>query len=284
MKNIILFIRTYFTFICFMTLQILCILLLNKSSKTHEAFFSFYGNEVIGTINKGHNNFFYYFSLKETNKELAEENSRLRYQLAANSISPDSTIKKVLDSTLKDSLNKYRKYTFLPANVVGNTITLQNNFLTLERGAAQGVQVGMSVVCPQGIVGVVVYVSDNFSMVMSALNRNSRVSAMMKKDNIAGSIEWNGESPNFLTLKNIGKGVKVVIGDTVVTSNYSANFPSNIIVGTVAGVSATPSSNFYTLKVKVSTNFATLQYVYLVKNVRYEEQRNLEAKVQKTDD
>ena len=267
-----------------MTLQIICILLLNKSSKTHEAFFSFYGNEVIGTINKGHNDFFYYFSLKETNKQLAEENSRLRYQLVANSIAPDSSLKKVLDSTLKDSLGRYRKYTFLPAKVVGNSITLQNNFLTLERGAAQGVQVGMSVVCPQGVVGVVVYVSDNFSMVMSALNRNSRVSAMMKKDNSAGSIEWNGESPYFLTLKNIGKGVKVFIGDTVVTSNYSANFPSNIIVGTVAGVSATPSSNFYTLKVKASTNFATLQYVYLVKNVRYEEQRNLEVKVQKTDD
>jgi rod shape-determining protein MreC len=267
-----------------MTLQIICILLLNKSSKTHEAFFSFYGNEVIGTINKGHNDFFYYFSLKETNKQLTEENSRLRYELVTNNIAPDSSLKKVMDSTRKDSSGRYRKYTFLPAKVVGNTITLQNNFLTLERGAAQGVKVGMSVVSPKGIVGVVVYVSDNFSMVMSALNRNSKVSAMLKKDNSAGSIEWNGESPYFLTLKNIGKGVKVVIGDTVVTSTYSSNFPSNIIVGTIAGVMAVPSSNFYTLKVKASNNFATLQYVYLIKNVRYEEQKSLESKVQKTDD
>ncbi len=284
MKNIILFIRTYFTFICFATLQIICILLLNKSSKTHEAFFSFYGNEVIGTINKGHDDFFYYFSLKEANKQLAEENSRLRYELAANNIAPDSTQKRVIDSTIKDTTGRCRKYTFLPAKVVGNTITLQNNFITLERGALQGAKVGMSVIAPQGIVGVVVYVSDNFSIVMSALNRNSRVSAMMKKDNSAGSIEWNGESPYFLTLRNIGKGVKVTIGDTVVTSNYSANFPSNVIVGTIAGKTADPSSNFYTLKVKASTNFATLQYVYLVKNVRYEEQKSLEAKLQKTND
>jgi len=267
-----------------MTLQIICILLLNKSSKTHEAFFSFYGNEVIGTINKGHDDFFYYFSLKEANKQLAEENSRLRYELAANNIAPDSTLKKVVDSTLKDTSGRFRKYTFLPAKVVGNTITLQNNFITLERGALQGAKVGMSVIAPKGIVGVVTYVSDNFSIVMSALNRNSRVSAMMKKDNSAGSIEWNGESPYFLTLKNIGKGVKVVIGDTVVTSNYSANFPSNIMVGTIAGKTADPASNFYTLKVKASTNFATLQYVYLVKNVRYEEQKSLEAKLQKTND
>jgi rod shape-determining protein MreC len=267
------------------TLQVICILLLNKSSKTHEAFFSFYGNEVIGTINKSHDDFFYYFSLKEANKQLAEENSRLRYELAANNIVPDSTQKKVVDTTLTDTTGRYRKYTFLPAKVVGNTITLQNNFITLERGALQGAKVGMSVIAPQGIVGVVVYVSDNFSIVMSALNRNSKVSAMIKKyDKSAGSIEWNGESPYFLTLKNIGKGEKVTIGDTVVTSNYSANFPSNIMVGTIAGKTADPSSNFYTLKVKASTNFGSLQYVYLVKNVRYEEQKTIESKLQKTNE
>lgn len=258
--------------------------MLSKSSKTHEAFFSFYDNEAIGTVNKGYSDFTYYFSLKEINKQLADENSRLRYQIPANTIVPDSTQKKVVDTTLTDSSGRYRKYTYLPANVVGNTITLQNNFLTLERGSLQGVKVGMSVIAPQGIVGVVLHVSDNYSIVMSALNRSSKVSAMLKKDKSAGSIEWNGENPYFLTLKNIGKGVRVNIGDTVVTSNYSANFPSNIMVGTIASKTADPASNFYTLKVKVATNFACLQYVYLVKNVRYDEQKELESKEQKTNE
>ena len=267
-----------------MALQITCILLLSKSSKTHEAFFSFYDNEVVSKINKGYNDFTYYFQLKEINRQLAEENSQLRYRMASNLIAPDSSQKKVVDTTLSDTSGRYRKYTFLPAAVVGNTITLQNNFLTLERGSLQGVKVGMSVIAPQGIVGVVLYVSDNYCIAMSALNRNSRVSAMLKKDNSAGSIEWNGENPSFLTLKNIGKGAKVNIGDTVVTSNYSANFPSSIMVGTIAGKTADPSSNFYTLKVKASTNFASLRYVYLVKNIHYDEQKALESKEQKTNE
>lgn len=258
--------------------------MLSKSSKTHEAFFSFYDNEAIGNINRGYNNFTYYFSLKQINKQLATENSQLRNQIPANLIAPDSNQKLFVDTTLTDTIGRYRKYTYLPANVVGNTITLQNNFLTLERGSQQGVKVGMSVISPQGIVGVVLHVSDNYSIVMSALNRNSKVSAMLKKDKNAGSIEWNGETPYFLTLKNIGKGVKVNIGDTVVTSNYSANFPSNIMIGTIAGKTADPASNFYTLKVKVSTNFSSLQYVYLVKNVRYDEQKDLESKEQKTNE
>lgn len=258
--------------------------MLSRSSKTHEAFFSFYDNEAIGTINKGYSDFTYYFSLKDINKQLADENSKLRYQIPSNLITSDSSHKLVVDTSLTDTSGRYRKYTYLPANVVGNTITLQNNFLTLERGVLQGVKVGMSVIGPQGIVGVVLHVSDNYCIVMSLMNRSSKVSAMMKKDKSAGSIEWSGENPYFVTLKNIGKGVKVNIGDTVVTSNYSANFPSNIMIGTIAGKTADPSSNFYTLKVKVSTNFASLQYVYLVQNVHYDEQKELESKEQKTNE
>ena len=258
--------------------------MLSRSSKTHEAFFSFYGNEAIGNINRGHSNVVSYFQLKEINRQLAEENSHLRAQLASNYVAPDSSRKIKIDSTITDTAGKYRKYTFLPARVVGNSYTLQNNFLTLERGSSQGVEVGMSVISPLGIVGTVLFVSDNFSIVMSVLNRNSRVSAMLKKDNSAGSIEWNGENPYYLTLKNIGKGSKINIGDTVVTSSYSANFPSKIMIGTIAGKTADLSSNFYTLKVKTSTDFSSLEYVYVVKNVRYTEQKALESKEQKVNE
>ena len=80
----------------------------------------------------------------------------------------------------------------------------------------------MAVTGPQGIVGVVVAVSDNYSKVMSLLNRNSKVSSMLKKDNVTGSVEWDGNDPSYLTLKGIPRSAKVVKGDTVLTSNYSA--------------------------------------------------------------
>jgi len=135
----------------------------------------------------------------------------------------------------------------------------------------------MSVINPEGIVGVVTEVSDNYCRVMSLLHRNSKVSAMLKKDNNAGSIEWDGTDPTYLTLKNISKGAQVKKGDSVVTSNYSANFPSNIMIGTVADFTVDPTINFYTLKVKTAANFFTLQYVYIVENVRYAEQTKLES-------
>jgi rod shape-determining protein MreC len=257
-------------------LQVFAIILLTRSSKTHEAFFSDASSELTGKFNERYSNLRNYFSLAETNRQLAEENNRLRNLLASNQIAPDSTTINYTDTTFRDSTGRYRKFTWLPAKVIGNTVTLQTNFLTLERGNNQGVKKGMAVIGPQGIVGVVVETSANISKVMSLLHRNSRVSAMLKKDNNAGSIEWDGNDPSILTLRNVSKSAKVVKGDTVVTSTYSANFPSNLMVGTVASIVEDPSSNFYTLKIKTATNFFSIQYVYLVENVRFAEQVQLE--------
>ena len=259
-----------------MLLQIISIVLLSNASKIHESFFSTYANELIGAINKRYSNFTDYFSLKETNRQLSEENARLRNTLAANFIEADKGKKVVIDSLIKDTLGHFRKYTFLPAKVVGNTVTLQNNFLILERGTKEGMAKGMAVYSPQGIVGVVVEAGPEYSKVMSLLHRNSKVSAMLKKDNNAGSIEWDGADPSYLTLRNITKGAKVAIGATVVTSNYSANFPSHLMVGTVAAISAESASNFYTLKIKTATNFFSIQYVYAIKNALYTKQIQLE--------
>jgi rod shape-determining protein MreC len=276
LKNIFFFIRRYFGFLSFLLLQIAAIILLSNASKTHEAFFSAALNEATGNLNHRYSNLHSYFSLKETNRQLAEENARLRNMLAANFQAPDSSRKAVTDTTLRDTLGHYRKYTYLPARVIGNTVTLQTNFITLERGTQQGVKKGMAVIGPEGIVGVVVEATNNISRVMSLLHRNSKVSAMLKKDNYAGSIEWDGVNPSYLQLKNVSKSAKVNKGDTVLTSNYSANFPSHLMVGTVAAISADPSSNFYLIKVKIATNFFNLQYVNVIANARYTEQTALE--------
>jgi rod shape-determining protein MreC len=276
LKNIFFFIRRYFTFLSFLLLQVVAIILLTRSSTTHEVFFSDATSELTGNLNKRYSNLRSYFSLAETNRQLAEENTRLKNLLASNNIAPDSSRINHTDTTVRDSSGRYRKFTWLPARVIGNTVTLQTNFLTLERGSNQGVKKGMAVVGPQGIVGVVVEVSQNISKVMSLLHRNSRVSAMLKKDNNAGSIEWDGNDPSILILRNVSKSAKVVKGDTVVTSTYSANFPSHLMVGTVSSIVADPSSNFYTLKIKTATNFFSVQYVYLVENTRYAEQVQLE--------
>ena len=257
-------------------LQIVCIVLLTRSSKSHDTFFSTAANEVTGRINRQYSGVTQYFALRETNRLLAEENTQLRNLLKDNFI--DTVAKQITmaDSTMRDSSGRTRKFSFLPAHVIGNTVTLQYNYLTIERGSLQGVKKGMAVTSPQGIVGVVVEVGPNISRIMSLLHRKSKVSAMLKKDGVAGSLEWDGVDPSYLILTDIPKSSAIKPGDTVLTSTYSANFPPKLPIGTVNKISSDAESNFYTLRIKTAVNFFSIQYVYLIDNVFYQEQMNLE--------
>ena len=252
--------------------------MLSGSSKTHQTFFASTANETTGKINKQYSTLREYFYLQQTNKQLTEENARLRNLLTDNFVNLDTANITQVDSLVRDTLNRVRKFTYLSARVVGNTISFPANYLMLERGAKQGVKKDMSVVSPQGIVGVVVEVSDNYCKVMSVLHRNSKVSAMLKKGATSGDIEWDGLDPHFVTMKKVSKSSAVAKGDTVLTSNYSAKFPVNIMVGTVEDVKQDPGTSFFNLKIKTATDFFSVQYVYLVQNVRYDEQTILEKK------
>ncbi|BAV09268.1 rod shape-determining protein MreC [Filimonas lacunae] len=281
MRNIILFIRRFFILVVFFVLQGICIAILVKYNKTYEAVFANSALEVTGRVDNQYNKVEYFFHLKETNKQLAEENARLRNMLASNYIGPETSVLHQLDTTFRDTVGRVRMFTWLPAKVVNNSFAEENNYLTLQRGSNQGVVKDMAVTGPDGIVGKVVMVSGNYCRVMSLLNRNSKVSAMLKKELYTGAVDWDGADPRFITLRNIPKSAKVLKGDTVLTSNLSGNYPPGLVIGTIDQVQAEQASNFYTLRIKTATNFFNLQYAYLIQNEQWQEQRALEAQTTK---
>jgi len=277
LKNIIGFIRQNFTFFTFLILQIVSLVMLSSFSKSHQTFLGGWTNQMIGEINTRYNNWSYFFRLKETNAKLVLENIELRNQLKQNFVPYDTSKKLATIILRKDSVEKVRKFFYLPAKVVRNTFTLQKNYITIERGSLQGVKKDMAAISPDGsIVGIVVEVGENYSKIMSLLHRNSKVSAMLKRDKVAGTVEWDGSDPEILILKNISKSAAPKLGDTVYTSPYSASFPPQLMVGRVTQIIADPASNFLTLNLKSSTNFYNLEYIYLVENKRMAEQLGIE--------
>ncbi len=281
MRNIFLFIRHFFNLFLFLILLAASFAILINYNKTYQAIFANSANEVTGWTDKQYNSIEYYFNLKQTNKSLAEENARLYNALSGSFNNPDTSAIIKIDSTLKDTLGRIRKFYFLPAKVVNNSVSEQNNYITLYRGSKQGVVKDMGVIGPDGIVGRVILVSENYCRVMSLLNRYTKVSAMLKNNFYTGLADWDGKNPQYLTLHGIPKSVKVKKGDTVLTSNLSGNFPAGITVGFVDGISAEPSTNFYLLRVNAATNFYNLQYAYLIQNMLWDEQKKLEAQTPK---
>lgn len=281
MRNVFLFIRKYSNFLFFLLLQIIALSFLFRYNKYHEAAFMNVAGEVTGSINQRFSKVESYFHLKKINEELAAENLHLNQLLIENYGKPDVTGKLVLDTVQTDSNREIRKYSWMGAKVVGNIEGTQLNFIIIHRGSLQGVATNMGVVSPQGIVGRVVNVSSNYASVMTMLHRQYKVVVKLKNGGERGTVEWDGVSPQYVTLKDIPKSARVQKGDTVLTSPTSSLFPGNLMVGTVSEIVDDRSSNFYTLKLKTATNFFNIEYVYVIANAQAEEQMHLEDSTRK---
>src|SRR4051812_30153708 len=176
MRNIILFIRRFFILFVFLVLQVLSIAILVKYNRTYEAAFANNANEVIGSIDQQYNKVHEYFTLKKTNEQLAQQNEELLNLLKSQYGGADTASLYKIDSLLRDTLGRVERFHFLEARVVNNSVGEENNYITISRGAKQGVKKDMGVMGPNGVVGRVMLVSDNYSIVMSLLNRNSKIS------------------------------------------------------------------------------------------------------------
>ncbi len=282
MRNIFIFIRIYFNFLFFLFLMGISLFMLFNYNQYQHTVYSSVAGEITGRINSQYNNVQYYFQLKKTNDSLVKANETLYNKLKQDFELPDTITKLAIDSIKIDSLQLQRKYLYLPAKVVGNSVSQPNNYLQLHRGSQQGISADLGVTDINNcVVGTVVDVSNNYSVVMSLLHRQSNISAKLKKSGETGSIVWDGFQTNVVVLKDISKEVKVTKGDTIITSGFSDKFPYGLLIGTVKEIENDKASGAYTIRVKTAANFYNLPYVYVINNLQKDEPRQLLKKVQK---
>lgn len=214
-----------------------------------------------------------FLSLRDENNKLFNENLNLKKSLF--------TQKKYKDTifSIDDSIRK-TQYTYYSAKVVKNSVTSENNFITLDKGYKDGIEKDMGVVNEEGIVGIVVNVSRHFCVVLSVLNKLNSVGCKLKNSDYFGVINWNGVSYKNVILDGIPNHIKINIGDTVVTSGFSTFFPEGIPVGIIESVDKNLEDNFYTIKLRLATDFKKLSKVYLIKNNLSNEQIDIELQTE----
>jgi rod shape-determining protein MreC len=238
-------------------------------------------DEVAGNINKRVDRAEEFLSLSEQNKKLRDQNAKLLTLLPNGSLLPDSANEFVIDTFRLDSIKQFRQYEYLSAKVISNSVFLQQNYLVLHRGSSKGITPNMAVVGSDGIIGSVVHVSPNMSLVMSLLNRQSKVIATLKKGSGLGEISWDGKDPRYLVLTKIPKTVVVKKGDTVITSPYSDKFPPGLSIGVVDKVDQDQETNTYNLLVKTAVDFYNVQHAFAVKNKLEDELVEIKKKMSK---
>jgi rod shape-determining protein MreC len=251
-------------------------------NKFHHTAYSSVANEITGKINKQYNNVEYYFHLKNVNDSLIAANEELYNRLKENYSIPDTVDKLSIDTLLVDSIKIMRRYKYMEAKVVMNSVNQPNNYIQLHRGRNQGVKPDFGVInMNNAVLGTVVDVSENYSVVMSLLHEQSNLSARLKRSGETGTVIWDGLDPHILLLKDISKTVKIKSGDTVVTSGFSDKFPAGLLVGYVKDIINDKRMRTYTVRIIPGANFENLQYAYIIENLQKDEPAALLKKVKK---
>ncbi|MGB4776661.1 MAG: rod shape-determining protein MreC [Daejeonella sp.] len=273
MRNLWILINKYNAFFLLIIFLVASLTLLLNNNSYQKASTWNCSNQLIGTAYEKVNHFESYLTLAATNDSLARENVRLRNQLKSSYFN-----NQVIQKTVNDSLNQ-QQYTYTVAQVVNNSIRQENNFITINRGKNQGIEKGMGVIGPNGVVGVVKNVSQNFAIVQSLLHSQTRFSASV--NNNIGSLIW-GEgnfNTNLAILKDIPNHIRVKKGDRVVSSRYSVFFPAGTDIGRVNRTDLKSGDSFLNIEVKLATDFVNLEYVYVINNLSSKEQQILETSI-----
>lgn len=216
-------------------------------------------NYIVGSYLRKVSQVSNYLSLKETNDGLARENAFLRTELERFRFLTDSSI-------AKNDTSKASQFKYLKARVINNSVHHANNFLTLNKGKAEGVFQTMGVISDGGIVGIVKTSSANFSTVYSVLHSDVKISVKHKKSNAFGSLVWEGTDSKKGMFLFVPRHIPIIQGDTVVTSGFGEVFPEGVMVGTVNKIDIKGDESTYRIELNLSTDFSKLKYVYVVNN------------------
>lgn len=271
MKNLWLILTKYNAFFFFVIFFGFAVYLVIQNNSFQRASAINSSNEFIGSAYARINAWQSYLHLRDVNVQLAEENARLREQLQLLA-APDS----VVGGAVTDTAGNIQ-YRYVVAKVTNNSIHQKNNYITLDKGRQQGIEKGMGVITSNGIVGIVLNVSEHFSTVQSLLHSETRVSAALEDSGAFGSLMW-GDNYNAQlgVLKDIPNHVKVREGEKVFTSGFSL-FPPGIAVGEVVETGVSGGDSFLDIRVKFSTQFHNLRQVYVVVDLFANEKETVEA-------
>ena len=278
MRNLLNFFLKYNYWFLFILLEVISFALLFRFNNYQGSAFFTSSNQVAGMVYEAANNVTGYFHLKSINDDLVQENVKLELQIERlRSVLMELTADSVgIEKVKADALKGYDIYR---ANVINNSLTHVDNYITLDKGENDGIRPEMGVINGSGVVGIVYHTSANYSVVIPVLNSKSSISCKIKRSDYFGFLKWEGGSSEYATVKDMPRHSLFSLGDTIVTSGHSAVFPGGIPIGTVEDISDSHDGLSYLLKVKLFTDFGRLNDVRVIAQKGQEEQIELEQKV-----
>ena len=275
MKAILNFLVKHNHWFLFILLEGISFVLIISFNNFHKATFFTSANSVVGNIYSAATDIEGYFNLKDENKTLIGHNQELLNEIEI----LKGRLLEYEDSTALANnrivkLNS-KDYNYTAARVVNSSINKVNNYITIDKGKAQGVDKDMGVFNEDGVIGVTYTSSDNYTVVLPLLNSQSSISCKVKNETFR-TLEWQGKDIRYSYITDLPRYDIFESGDTVVTNGYSSIFPPGIPVGVIDKLEDSADGQSYRARVKLFVDFSGLNNVYVVGNKNKKEQDELE--------
>lgn len=148
------------------------------------------------------------------------------------------------------------------AEVIGKDPSGWFKTVVIDKGKAEGLQKGLPVVLPEGVVGQVIEASSHYSKVMLIIDRNSAVDALVQRSRARGIIK--GASADQCRFEFVLRKHDVQIGDTVIASGLDGVYPKGLRIGQVADLSERQSDIFYDITVAPFVDYEKLEEVLVI--------------------
>ena len=194
--------------------------------------------------------------LKHENQQLKEKNSQLEQQLR------ELEVIKAENETLRkyDELSKkYQSYKTTPAYVINRDITNYSKTIVINVGKNDGIEVNMTVIADEGLVGNVISVTSNTAKVQTIVDSASSTrDIMICKGTIDGA--------NNLKATFISTDAEIIEGDSIETSGMGGIYPKGIYIGKAKKVREGKNKIDKTVQVETAVNFEKLETVLVITN------------------
>jgi rod shape-determining protein MreC len=271
MRSLLRYLINNYAFLLFLFLEVVSLIFVFNFNKYQKVQYLNSSNRITASVYNYFDSVVKYFELAKDNEMLARENARLKSQPATFGSPANSADSDTSDFVMHDS-----NYRYISARVINNSVNKTLNYITLNKGSNEGVKPDMGIISPDGIVGVVISVSNSYALGFSLLNSRWGPSGKLKKSGFFGPIEWRGGDYREANLMEIPFHVELAVGDTIVTSGHSAVFPEGLMIGVVKSFSQPEGESFYKIKVQLATDFKSIHFVDIIENLDKEELVGLE--------
>ncbi|MFB6320207.1 rod shape-determining protein MreC [Saccharicrinis sp. FJH54] len=259
MRNLIRFFIRFQNIFLFIFLEAIAFVLIFNNNPYQRATFLNSGSGIAGYVYEQSKAIGNYFQLQKENAQLSVENAALKNLLFYNKKDTGSV------AFYNDSMPQ-KEFYFIPARVVNNSVHRRMNYITIDKGSAEGIKPEMGVTSARGLVGSVKGTSKHYAIVTPILNTQQAISSKIGQTGFFGSLVWDGIDYEYAKLKAIENHADVIVGDTIFTSGFGSIFPAGITVGYIDKIVSDEDDDFYDITVRLAVDFKSLYYVEVIGN------------------